>query len=185
VSTLLGAWNALDQFKATAFPPDYPQNVKHVFAPVDRVHEAFIALLHVEDLTSLHASCYGWDDAQINDLFLDALNTAHIPVLLCLDSSQAAGKGEVPLVSKWPGAELGNQVVIGRSSHGAINHDKLIVVNRLLTICGSTNFSAGGEFKQNNEAAIVYDRAFAAETVNRIEIIHSQMLLQMQAKAAS
>jgi hypothetical protein len=182
MTTLLDAWGSLGQFKATPFPPDYPMNVKHIFAPVDQVHEAFIALIHVDDLTSLDASCYGWDDAQINDLFLDALNAQKIPVTLCLDSSQAAGKGEVPLVSKWPGAELGNEVVIGRSSHGAINHDKLIVVNRILTICGSTNFSVGGETKQNNEAKIVFDRAFAGETVNRIQIIRNEMAAQMAAK---
>lgn len=181
MSDLREAWDGLSEFKATPFPPDYPQNVKHVFAPVDQVHEAFLSLLHVDDLTSLHASMYGWDDSQINDLFLHALNESKLPVLLCLDSSQAAGRGEVPLVSKWPGAELGNQVVIGRSSRGAINHDKLIVVNRLLTICGSTNLSAGGEGKQNNEATIVFDRAFAGETVDRIEIIHSEMVDQMEA----
>jgi hypothetical protein len=184
MSTLLDAWAALGQFKATPFPPDYPTNVKHAFAPVDQVHEAFMSVLHVDDLSSLHASCYGWDDAQINDLFRTALEQAHIPVLLCLDSSQEAGKGEKPLVLEWNQAELGNQVVIGRSIHGAINHDKLIVVNRILTICGSTNFSVGGETKQNNEATIVYDRAFAAETVNRIEIIHSEMAAQMAVQAA-
>lgn len=179
MSTLLSAWDGLGQFKASPFPPDYPDNVKHIFAPVDRVHEAFMWLLHVDDLSSLHASCYGWDDAEIDDLFRRALESSHIPVLLCLDSSQAAGKGEKPLVLKWNQAEIGNQVVIGRSIHGAINHDKLIVINRILTICGSTNFSVGGETKQNNEATIVYDRAFAAETVNRIEIIHSEMAAQM------
>jgi len=185
MSTIEVAFAGLSAFKATPFPPDYPANVAHIFAPVDQVHEAFMSLLHVDDLTSLDASCYGWDDQQINDLFLDALNTAHIPVTLCLDSSQAAGKGEVPLVSKWPGAELGNQVVIGRSSRGAINHDKLIVVNRLVTICGSTNFSVGGEGKQNNEATIVLDRAFAGETVNRIQIIRSEMAAQMAAAKAA
>ena len=143
-----------------------------------------MSVLHVADLSSLDASCYGWDDAEINDLFRAALEVAHIPVVLCLDSSQEAGKGEKPLVLKWNQAELGNQVVIGRSIHGAINHDKLIVVNRILTICGSTNFSVGGETKQNNEATIVYDRAFAAETVNRIAVIRNEMAAQMAAAKA-
>jgi phosphatidylserine/phosphatidylglycerophosphate/cardiolipin synthase-like enzyme len=105
-------------------------------------------------------------------------------VTLCLDSSQAGGVHEREIIGKYPGAEMGNQVVIGRSSKGAINHDKLIVINRVLTICGSTNLSAGGEGKQNNEATIVYDRAFAGETVNRIEIIHAEMAAQMAAASA-
>ena len=183
MATLADAWAGLGQFKATPFPPDYPENVKHIFAPVDRVHEAYLALLQCTDLSSLHASMYGWDDEAISDLFQHALLDEHIPVLLCLDSSQAAGVHEKAIVSKYPGSEMGNQVVVGRSSKGAINHDKLIVVNRLVTICGSTNLSAGGEGKQNNEATIVYDRAFASETINRIEIIHGEMAAQMAAAA--
>jgi hypothetical protein len=76
---------------------------------------------------------------------MTALLTSHLPVTLCLDSTQAAGTHEKQLLSTWPGAEMGNDVVIGRSVRGAINHDKLIVINRLLVICGSTNLSAGGE----------------------------------------
>ncbi len=184
MSVLLDEWNGLSTFKATPFPPDYPANVKHLFAPVDEVHDAFVSLLQCDDLTSLHASMYGWDDQAISDLFQQALLNEHIPVLLCLDSSQAGGVHEREIIGKYPGSEMGNQIVVGRSSKGAINHDKLIVVNRLLTINGSTNLSAGGEGAQNNEATIVYDRAFAGETVNRIEIIHGEMAAQMAAAAA-
>jgi phosphatidylserine/phosphatidylglycerophosphate/cardiolipin synthase-like enzyme len=183
MSTLLGTWEGLSQYKATPFPADYPANTKHLFAPVDQVHEAFVALCSPSDLTSLDASMYGWDDATIDELFRMALLQEHLPVTLCLDSSQAAGVHEREIVAKWPGSELGNDVVIGRSAKGAINHDKLIVVNRLLTICGSTNLSEGGEQRQNNEAVIVYDRAFAGEVVNRIQIIKAQMRGQMEAKA--
>ncbi len=183
MSTLLEVWDDLSSFKATPFPPDYPNDAKHLFAPVDRVHEAFVALCSCSDLSSLDASMYGWDDDTINELFETALLKEHLPVTLCLDSSQAAGVHEKEIVAKWPGAELGNDVVIGRSEKGAINHDKLIVVNGILTICGSTNLSEGGEQKQNNEATIVYDRAFAGEVVNRIAIIHGQMKAQMEAAA--
>ena len=183
-ATLSDAWGSLSQFKATPFPPDYPDNVKHIFAPVDQVHEAFLALIQCTDLSSLHASMYGWDDDQISDLFQSALTTEHIPVVLCLDSSQAGGVHEKAIIAKYPTGELGNQVVIGRSSKGAINHDKLIVINQLVTICGSTNLSAGGEGKQNNEATIVLDRAFAAETITRIMVIHSEMAQQMATASA-
>lgn len=184
MSTLLETWEVLGAYKATSFPPDYPSVVKHLFAPVDRVHEAFVALCSCSDLSSLDASMYGWDDDTIDELFRSALLQEHLPVTLCLDSSQAAGIHEKQIVAKWPAGELGNDVVIGRSEKGAINHDKLIVINRVLTICGSTNLSEGGEGKQNNEAAIVYDRAFAGEVVNRIQTIKGQMRMQMEAKAA-
>ena len=181
MSSLLEVWGSLSGYKATPFPPDYPSNVKHLFAPVDRVHDAFVALCSPGDLSSLDASVYGWDDETIDGLFQHALEQNHVPVTLCLDSSQAGGVHEKVILAKWPTGLLGNDVVIGRSEKGAINHDKLIVVNRVLTICGSTNLSDGGEGKQNNEAAIVYDRAFAGEVVNRIQIIHSQMAAQMAA----
>lgn len=183
MATLLETWEGLSRYKATPFPPDYPSNVKHLFAPVDAVHDALVALCSCSDLTSLDASMYGWDDDVVDELFRTALLKERLPVTLCLDSTQAAGVHEKAILAKWPGAELGNDVVIGRSEHGAINHDKLIVVNRLLTICGSTNLSESGESKQNNEAAIVYDRAFAGEVVNRIQIIKGQMRAQMEAKA--
>jgi hypothetical protein len=182
MSTLLETWEGLGQYKATPFPEDNPSNVKHLFAPVDQVHEAFVALCSPSDLSSLDASMYGWDDETIDELFRTALLTDHLPVTLCLDSSQAAGVHERQIVAKWPPGEMGNDVVIGRSAKGAINHDKLIVVNRVLTICGSTNLSEGGESKQNNEATIVYDRAFAGEVVNRIQIIKAQMREQMEAR---
>lgn len=180
MSTLLQVWEGLSSYKATPFPPDYPSNTKHLFAPVDQVHEAFVALCSCDDLSSLDASMYGWDDETIDSLFQKALETEHLPVTLCLDSSQAAGVHERAILARWPTGIKGNEVVIGRSEKGAINHDKLIVVNRLLTICGSTNLSEGGESKQNNEAVVVYDRAFAGEVVNRIQIIHGQMKAQME-----
>jgi hypothetical protein len=183
MSTLLETWEELGQYKATPFPPDYPPNTKHLFAPVDQVQEAFVALCSPSDLSSLDASMYGWDDETVDELFRTALLTDHLPVTLCLDSSQAAGVHEREIVARWPAGELGNDVVIGRSAKGAINHDKVIIVNRVLTICGSTNLSEGGESKQNNEATIVYDRAFAGEMGNRIAIIHAQMKAQMEAKA--
>lgn len=181
---LADVWAGLSTFKATPFPPDYPANVKHLFSPTDQVHEAFVALVGPSDLTSLAASMYGWDDQQISDLFQHALLDENVPVVLCLDSTQAAGAHEKAILAAYPGTELGNQVVIGHSVKHAINHDKLIVVNGLLTICGSTNLSTGGESAQNNEAAIVYDRAFAAEAANRIALIHSEMAAQMAAAAA-
>lgn len=177
--SLQGVWESLSTYKATPFPPDYPANAKHLFAPVDRVHDAFVALCGASDLSSLDASIYGWDDEEIDALFQTALETDHIPVTLCLDSSQAAGVHEKAILAKWPTGYMGNSVVIGRSAAGAINHDKLIVINRLVTICGSTNLSVGGEGKQNNEAVVIWDRAFAGEVVNRIQIIHAQMAAQM------
>jgi phosphatidylserine/phosphatidylglycerophosphate/cardiolipin synthase-like enzyme len=74
---------------------------------------------------------------------------------------------------------IGNVVVIGHSSRGAISHDKMIVIDGLVTICGSTNLSTSGETLQNNEAVIVFDAVFAAEARARIDIVADEMRTQM------
>lgn len=175
--TLRYAWEALDGFRAQPVAHGYPTNVRHLFAPVDRVHEALVSLCEAAQL-SLAAAMYGWDDDEINGLFLAKLK-ANVPVQLSLDSSQAAGVHEKKILATWAADQIGNSVAIGRSSRGAISHDKMIVIDGQVTIAGSTNLSESGESKQNNEAVIVWDAVFAAEARARIDVIHSEMLHQM------
>ncbi len=124
---------------------------------------------------------YGWDDDQIDELFRSKLEST-IPVQLSLDKSQAGGVHEKTILSRWKPDQIGNSVAIGKSSKGAISHDKMIVIDGLITITGSTNLSESGESKQNNEAVIVWDAVFAAEARARIDVIHDEMLKQMAAK---
>jgi hypothetical protein len=178
--TLQDVFNTLDKYRHTPTPASYPYHLQHLFAPIDDVHGAFEALCSATTL-SLAAAMYGWDDDEISTLFLKALEQEHLPVSLSLDSSQAGGVHEKKLLVAWKGDQIGNSLAIGKSSKGAISHDKLIVIDGLVTICGSTNLSASGEEKQNNEAVIVWDAVFAAEARARMDIIHSEMLTQMSA----
>lgn len=175
--TLREVWDTLDQFRAQPAPHGYPANVRHLFAPIDRVHEALVALCTAARL-SLAAAMYGWDDDEINALFLSKLKDT-IPVQLSLDSSQAAGVHEKKILATWDAEQIGNSVAIGRSSKGAISHDKMVVIDGQVTIAGSTNLSESGERRQNNEAVIVWDAVFAAEARARIDVIHDEMLKQM------
>jgi phosphatidylserine/phosphatidylglycerophosphate/cardiolipin synthase-like enzyme len=179
--TLAEAWADLDLYRNTPAAAGYPTNLRHLFAPIDKVHEALVSLCDSATL-SLAAAMYGWDDDEIDTLFRNKLEAA-IPVQLSLDKSQAGGAHEKAILAKWKTDQIGNSVAIGKSSKGAISHDKMIVIDGQVTIAGSTNLSASGESKQNNEAVIVWDAVFAAEARSRIDVIHDEMLKQQFAAA--
>ncbi len=182
--TLDEEWATLDRFRSSPRPQSYPANVRHLFSPIDRVHEALVALCSAAKV-SLSAAMYGWDDDEIDALFREKLDNEYVTVTLCLDKSQAGGVHERAILAKWKPGQIGNTVVIGQSSKHAISHDKMIVIDGLVTICGSTNLSGSGETKQNNEAVIVFDPVFAVEATARIERIRGEMATQMAAAQAS
>lgn len=182
VPTLRDAWTGLDQFRRDPAAHGYPDNLHHLFAPIDRVHDALVSLIESSRL-SLAAAMYGWDDDEIDQLFRSKLADENVPVTLALDKTQAAGKHAKQILARWHPDLIGNSVVIGRSSRGAISHDKMVVIDGLVTVCGSTNLSDSGESKQNNEALIVWDAVFAAEARARIDVIHNEMRAQMAAAA--
>lgn len=177
------AWASIDQYRSTPAATGYPSNLHHLFAPIDQVHQALVALCTSATL-SVAAAMYGWDDDQIDALFREKLDTEGLPVTLALDKTQAAGAHEKQILAQWKPEQIGNSLVIGHSSKGAISHDKMIVLDGLVTVCGSTNLSDSGEGKQNNECVIVWDPVFAAEARARIDVIHNEMLMQMQAAAS-
>lgn len=180
-----GLWQNFGYFKSDQMiPVGYPQNVRRLFAPVDNVHEAIVTFCRASRL-SLASAMYGWDDDEVDQLFRDKLETEHIPVQLALDSTQAAGVHERELLKRWSADQIGNSVAIGRSIHGAISHTKLIVIDGMVTIQGSTNLSDSGESKQNNECTFIMDPVIAAETRARIDIIHDEMLMQMAKKGST
>lgn len=181
LATLDQAWAELDEFRSTPRPVDYPERVRHLFAPVDQVHQALVSLCSAAAL-SLAGALYAWDDDEIDGLFREKLEDDRVPVTLALDATQAAGKHERQILARWRPDVIGNEIVIGRSSKHAISHDKMIVIDGQITVCGSTNLSTSGETRQNNECVIVNDAVFAAEARARIDLIHSEMRAQMQAK---
>jgi hypothetical protein len=172
------AFDGLDAYRAQPVAHGYPENIRHLFAPIDRVHEALVSLCTGASL-SISAAIYGWDDDEIDALFRAKLEQEGLPVTLALDKSQAGGVHERKILAAWHPDQIGNAIVIGHSSKGAISHDKMIVLDGQVTIAGSTNLSESGESKQNNEAVIVWDPVFAAEARARIDCIHDEMHGQM------
>jgi phosphatidylserine/phosphatidylglycerophosphate/cardiolipin synthase-like enzyme len=172
---------ALDAHKRGGFPPGYPGNVRSFFSPVDDVHGALLALVRSAS-SSLVLAMYGFDDDELADVIKQKLENPGIGVQLTLDSSQAGGVHEREILAResYPASSI----AIGRSEKGAIQHMKLMVIDGIYRVSGSTNLSHSGEELQDNELTIIHNEVMAAEARTRVDAIHAHMLAAAARKVA-
>jgi phosphatidylserine/phosphatidylglycerophosphate/cardiolipin synthase-like enzyme len=183
----LGAltFEELGRFKqAGRFPDGYSTTDLTFYAPRDPGVHAVIVWALLQATHTVAVNMYGFDDPQVAAIIQGYTEDPDIVVTLSLDKSQAGGKSEKELLERFNHKLIGNSIAIGHSSRGAISHDKLVVVDGLYLITGSTNWSQGGEQLQDNQLTLSRVPLAAAEARAIIDLDHDDMLKQMAASAA-
>lgn len=184
----LGAlsFEELGRFKqAGRFPDGYSTTDLTFYAPRDPGVHAVIVWALLQATHTVAVNMYGFDDPHAAAIIQGCTENPDIVVTLSLDKSQAGGKAEKELLERFNHDLIGNSIAIGHSSRGAISHDKLVVVDGLYLITGSTNWSQGGEQLQDNQLTLSRVPLAAAEARAIIDLDHDEMLKQMAKESTS
>jgi phosphatidylserine/phosphatidylglycerophosphate/cardiolipin synthase-like enzyme len=173
-------WDDLAQYKAEGrFLDGYPDDQRTFFAPRDNVHGLLVAILNSAQ-HSIVVNMFGYDDDALNNIIQGKLTDNSVYVQMSLDRSQASGVHEKQILAKWSNDAFGNSIAIGTSSvHNAISHLKIVIVDGVYTVKGSTNWSLSGEQQQDNELTLSRNAVVAAETRAILDLNHDFMLKQM------
>jgi phosphatidylserine/phosphatidylglycerophosphate/cardiolipin synthase-like enzyme len=173
-------WDDLAQYKAEKrFLDGYPPDQRSFFSPRDFLHPMLSSLISSAQ-HSIVINMYGYDDPDFDELIRAKLESRHVYVQISLDKSQAGGKHEKELLANWSNDAFGNSIAIGTSEvHHAISHLKVLIVDGVYTVTGSTNWSISGESEQDNQLTLSRNAVVASELRAVLDLNHDWMLKQM------
>jgi len=174
-------WEELAKYKFEGrFLDGYPSDERTFFAPRDKIHDLLVALLGSAQ-HSIVVNMFGYDDTELNKIIQDKLANENVYVQMSLDKRQASSVvTEQKILAGWKNNAFGNSIAIGTSSvRNAISHLKIVIVDGVYTVKGSTNWSLSGEEQQDNELTLSRNAVIAAETRAILDLNHDFMLKQM------
>jgi phosphatidylserine/phosphatidylglycerophosphate/cardiolipin synthase-like enzyme len=119
---------------------------------------------------------FGFDDDALAALIAHALNDPTVFCSITLDKSQSRGVHEAALLAKYKHEMTGNSVAVGTSERGAIMHRKMMIVDGVWLVDGSTNWSTSGETLQDNQLTVTFDPVGCAEATAILAIEHDHVL---------
>ena len=150
------------------------------YSPEDHVPQVLQSVISSVS-KSIVVAMFGFDDEVLAAMLDTALKNPAIFVQITLDKSQAGGVHEKALLAKYSNWMSGNSVAIGTSEKSAIMHRKMVIVDGLWRVSGSTNWSTSGETLQDNELTIIRDAMVCAEARPILDIEHDYALKEMAA----
>ena len=174
----------LDVFKVTSPPSGYPANMRTFYSPEDYVPQVLQSVISSVS-KSIVVAMYAYDDDVLAAMLDAALKNPAIFVQITLDLSQTIVPHEKAILAKYANDMTGNSVAIGQSEKGAIMHRKMVIVDGLWRISGSTNWSTTGQTLQDNELTIIRDAMVCSEARPILDIEHDSALKQMAAHRSS
>jgi phosphatidylserine/phosphatidylglycerophosphate/cardiolipin synthase-like enzyme len=185
MSTTVFQWDDLARFKLEGrFLDGYPADLRTFFSPRDDLHGLLKELLSSAQ-HSIVLNMFGYADEELDTIIRHKLTSEHIYVQMSLDKTQASSVHEQRLLAKWHNHSFGNSIAIGTSNvKHAISHLKILIVDGVYTVKGSTNWSVSGEGQQDNELTLSRNAVIAAETRAVLDLNHDWMLKQMAAERA-
>jgi phosphatidylserine/phosphatidylglycerophosphate/cardiolipin synthase-like enzyme len=92
---------------------------------------------------------------------------------------------EKAILEKFKHEYTGNSVAIGNSERGAIQHRKMVLVDGVWYVGGSTNWSTSGETLQDNELLVIQSASVVARASTVLSIAHDAALQQMSKRASA
>lgn len=173
-------WDNLATYKKERrFLDGAPSDRRTFWAPRDSIHQMLVDLLNSAQ-HSIVLNMFGYDDDELDSIIRMKILDPTIYVQMSLDKSQSGGVHEKNILALWGHDKIGTSIAIGTSQNHAISHLKVLIVDGIYIVKGSTNWSISGEQKQDNELTLSKNAVESAEARTILDINHDFMLSQMK-----
>jgi phosphatidylserine/phosphatidylglycerophosphate/cardiolipin synthase-like enzyme len=181
-------WATRNSYRAGGlpWPAGYPDDTATYFSPEDGdgIKRMLLDLIGVAR-HSLVLNMYGYADADVDGALFAKADDPNIYFQMSLDRTQASGAHEKQILAHWYDKPIGTSIAIGQSVKHAISHLKVLIVDGVWVVSGSTNWSLSGLEAQDNQCTISQNAVLAAQYRSILDIVHLEMIKQQARRDAA